>query len=104
MTKPASVSVGGGSTGSPHIGGMFTPLMLLGGNFRLCLLGGGVLPSWYYETCLPRRPGCCRWPRWPMWDVVSTVSRNSGTVRAFGSGSMLLLISLCLFLRLRVGT
>ena len=87
VMRPASVSVGGGSTVSPRSGGTWPSLDVAG---RLLPVvpagGGGVLPNWHCEPCWTRWPGCCRWPRWPMWDVVSTFSRSSGTVRAFGSG------------------
>ena len=58
VTRLAGVSVGGGSAGSPHVGGGCHPLMSPGGSFRLCLLGGP--PSWYCEPCWPRWPSCCR--------------------------------------------
>ena len=87
VTRPAGVSVGGDNDGPPRDGGTLSPpLMLPGGSCRLCLPGGSS-PAWCCKPCWPRWPGCCRWPRWPMWDVVSTFSRSSGTVRAFGSGS-----------------
>ena len=40
VTRPAGVSVGGGSAGSPRVGGTLASLMLPGGSFCLCLLGG----------------------------------------------------------------